>query len=315
MTKSILTAGVLACCLSAVAQAGADYNLQKVGDRIWAAISTDTGKSDGNAGFVIGDDGIAVIDTFEDPAPARDLLADIHKISNLPIKFVVNTHYHLDHVNGNGVFAAEGAAIVAHRNVRAWARSENLKFFGPNPKPEQKALVEAITLPTVVHDGAVDLYLGSRRVTVRFYPGHTGGDSVVSIPDAKVVFCGDLLWKEHIPNFIDANTPAWIKTLDAFPADYGVNTWVPGHGGPAMVEDIATFREYIVDVRTWVANARAEGKSGDALVKSVLPEVRAKYGKWGYFDELASAGIQETAEELAGTKKVPVPVASGGASQ
>jgi glyoxylase-like metal-dependent hydrolase (beta-lactamase superfamily II) len=312
MTRLILAAG-LACGFAAVANAGADFNLQKVGDRVWAAISTDTGKSDGNAGFVIGDDGILVVDTFEDPAPAKDLLAEIRKISNLPIRFVVNTHYHIDHVNGNDVFAAAGAVIVAHRNVRAWIRTENMKFFGPNPTAEQKARVESITLPTVVHDGAVDLYLGSRRVTVRFYPGHTGGDSVVSIPDAHVVFCGDLLWKEHIPNFVDANTPAWIKTLDAFSVDYGVNTWVPGHGGPATAEDIATFRKYIVDVRTWVANARAEGKSGDALVKSVLPEVRAKYGKWGYFDELASAGIQETAEELAGTKKVPVPAASVGA--
>ena len=301
----------VACLLAAGLQAGADYNLQKVGDRVWAAISTDTGKSDGNAGFVIGDDGILVVDTFEDPGCARDLLADIRKISNLPIKFVVNTHYHYDHVSGNNVFADAGAVIVAHRNVRAWVRTENLKFFGPKITAEQKARVESIALPTVVHDGAVDLYLGSRRITVRYYPGHTGGDSVVSIPDAHVVFCGDLLWKEHIPNFIDANTTAWLKTLDALPNDYGANTWVPGHGGPANAEDIVTFRTYIVDVRT----ALAKLNGGDDPVKNVLPGIRAKYGKWGYFDELAGPGIQETFEELAGTKKVPVPVATGGATR
>ena len=315
MTKAILAAGIASWCFSAVLHAGADFNLQKVGDGVWAAISTDTGKSDGNAGFVIGDDGILVVDTFEDPAPARDLLAEIRKISNLPIRFVVNTHYHADHMVGNGVFAAAGAVIVAHRNVRAWARKENMKLYAPNPTAEQKANVESIVLPTVVYDGAVELYLGSRRVTVRFYPGHTGGDSVVSIPDAHVVFCGDLLWKEHIPNFIDANTTAWLKTLDAFPGDYGANTWVPGHGGPATAGDIVTFRNYIVDVRTLAAGARSAGKSGDALVQAVLPEIRAKYGKWGYFDDLAGAGIAETAEELAGTKKVPVPVANGGAEQ
>ena len=68
---------------------------------MWATIVTDGGKAGGNAGFVVGDDGIAVIDTFEDAGAARELLAAIRQISSLPIRFVVNTHYHLDHVAGN----------------------------------------------------------------------------------------------------------------------------------------------------------------------------------------------------------------------
>lgn len=286
---------------SAAADAS-DFSLQKIGNGVWAAIVNDEGKAVGNAGFVIGDDGVLVVDTFQDPEPAAALLAEIRKLTKLPIRFVVNTHYHLDHVNGNDVFARAGAAIVAHRNMRSWIRTENIKMIDPPVTEEKKARVRSIALPDIVYDSSVDLYLGSRRVNVRYYSGHTGGDSVVSVPDAHVVFCGDLLWKEHIPNLIDASTAAWIKTLDAMPADYGQSTWIPGHGGVANAEDIVTFRKYLSDLRTRVSQSKA---TGDALAEAILPGLRSTYGKWGFFDELAKDGILQTAAELSGTKKLP----------
>src|SRR3974377_366806 len=107
-----------------LATAPPDFRLQKIGNGVWAAIVSDEGLAGGNAGFVIGDDGVLVIDTFQDPQPARAMLAEIRKVTPLPIRFVVNTHYHLDHVNGNDVFAAAGATIVAHRNGGGWSRTE-----------------------------------------------------------------------------------------------------------------------------------------------------------------------------------------------
>ena len=126
---------------------------------------------------------------------------------------MVNTHYHLDHTGGNAAFAEAGATILAHRNLRAWERTENLKFF-KDPKPEERAMVESLVLPDMVYSEAVDLYLGSRLVQVRYMLGHTGGDSVVIVPDADVVFGGDLVWQKHLPNLIDASTAPWIRTLD-----------------------------------------------------------------------------------------------------
>jgi glyoxylase-like metal-dependent hydrolase (beta-lactamase superfamily II) len=283
--------------------AASDFALQKIGDGIWAAIVNDEGKAGGNAGFVIGDGGVLVIDTFQDPESATALLAEIRKITKLPIRFVINTHYHLDHVNGNDVFAAAGAVIIAHKNARPWIRTENIKMIDPPVTAEKKARVQSIALPALVYDTALDLYLGSRRVNIRYYPGHTGGDSVVSVPDAHVVFCGDLLWKDHIPNLIDASTPQWIQTLDAMHRDYGESTWVPGHGGVANAADIVTFKKYLVDLRTTVREAN--GLTGDALVKAILPGLKSQYGKWGFFDDLAAANITDTAQELAGTKKLP----------
>jgi len=287
--------------------AAPDFQLQRIGNGIWAAIVDDAGLAGGNAGFVIGDDGVLVIDTFQDPRPAKVLLGEIRKLTPLPIRFVVNTHYHLDHVNGNDVFAAAGATIVAHRNVRAWMRTENIKMLDPPVTPEKKARVASLTLPTVVYDSHLDLFVGRRRINVRYFPGHTGSDSVVWIPDAHVVFCGDMLWKEHIPNLIDASTGAWIESLDAMPKDYGQSTWVPGHGGIAIGSDVVTFRKYLADLRAAVRREQDAGKSGDALIGALLPGLKQNYGKWGFFGDYAADDIKQISDELKGTKRLPPP--------
>src|SRR5438445_13473290 len=85
----------------------ADFTVKKIGEGIYAAIGADGGKAGSNAGFVVGSNGVVVIDTFEGVEPARALLAEIRKVTKLPIRFVVNTHYHLDHTGGNAVFAQE----------------------------------------------------------------------------------------------------------------------------------------------------------------------------------------------------------------
>jgi glyoxylase-like metal-dependent hydrolase (beta-lactamase superfamily II) len=287
----------------------ADFTIKKIGEGVYAAIGADGGKAGSNAGFVIGSNGVVVIDTFEDQAPARDLLAEIRKITNLPIRFVVNTHYHLDHTGGNAVFAQAGATILAHRNLRGWLRTENLKFFGANPKPEQKAMVAALVMPDEVYSDAVDIYLGDRQIQVRYMLGHTGGDSVITVPDANVVFGGDLVWQKHLPNLIDATTSEWVKTLEKLLADHPSATFVSGHGDIATVSDVHDFHDYLVTLRDDVAKAHAAGKSDQALVDAVLPQLQDKYGSWGFFKGFSTRNITQTAAELSGTKKVPVPAA------
>jgi cyclase len=287
----------------------ADFTVKKIGEGVYAAIGSDTGKAGSNAGFVVGSNGVVVIDTFEDVAPASDLLAEIRKITNLPIRFVVNTHYHLDHTGGNAVFAQAGATILAQRNLRGWLHTENLKFFGANPKPEQKAMVEALVLPDEVYSDAVDIYLGERKIQVRYMLGHTGGDSVVIVPDANVVFAGDLVWQKHLPNLIDATTSDWVKTLEKLLADHSSATFVSGHGDVASVNDVRDFHNYLVTLRDDVSKAQAEGHTDKALVDTVLPQLQEKYGSWEFFKNFSVRNIMQTAAELSGTKKVPVPIA------
>src|SRR6516162_4581807 len=272
----------------------ADFTIKKLGDGVYAALAVDGKKAGSNAGFVVGSNGVLVVDTFQDVAPARDLLAEIRKVTNLPIRFVVNTHYHLDHTGGNAVFADAGATILAQRNLRGWLRTENLKFFGATPKPEDKARVEALVLPDETYTDAVDIYLGSRLVQVRYMLGHTGGDSVVMVPDANVVFGGDLVWQKHLPNLIDATTSDWVKTLEKLLADHPSATFVSGHGDVASPDDVRDFHDYLVALRDDMAKAQAAGKSGQDLTDAVSAQLKDKYGQWGFLTPFLPRNIQQT---------------------
>ena len=281
------------------------FTVKQVGQGVYAAISARAG---GNSGFIIGHDGVLVVDTFISQAPASDLLAEIRKVTNLPVKYVVNTHYHLDHVAGNAVFSAAGATVIAHRNESNWVRTENLKFFqqnGATPTAEQRAQVAALVEPQITYDHLLEVQLGERLVPVVYFPGHTGGDSVVYVPDANVVFTGDLGWNQRIPNLIDATTSAWIETLDKIIAAHPNATFIPGHGDVATAQDLRAFRDYLAALRASIQKAQAAGQSADALTQAVLADLKPKYGAWPGFERLGPLNVQQTAAELAGTKKVP----------
>ena len=307
---SALAAAVSALlCSSALCQTAAPFTLQELGHGAWAAIDNPAAKADqagSNAGFVIGPQSVLVVDTFENPAAAKNLLEAIHEKTRLPVRFVVNTHYHLDHVAGNAIFAASGATVMAQENVRAWERTENLKFFGPKITPQQRASVEELYLPDVTYAQGATVYLGDKRgLTLRALPGHTGGDTVVYDAEANVVFCGDLFWNHTLPNLIDASTKPWIDTLDTLLREHPSATFVPGHGEkPGDAADVRAFRDYLIFLREAIARAQAGGSSSDAVLKTVLPQLRAKYSDWAFFD-FATPDIQRTDEELRGTKRLP----------
>jgi cyclase len=281
------------------------FALHEVGKGVWAAISPNGSKAGANTGFVIGDNGVAVIDSFQNLDAARELLAEIRKRTNLPIRYLINTHYHLDHMTGNGVFADAGAVILANENVRAWAHTENLKFFGPHPTAANRAQVDAIVLPSVTYNNGINIYLGNRELVVRHMPGHTGSDSIVVVPDANVVFTGDLFWDAHLPNLIDASTRPWIETLETLAAKYPAATFVPGHGEVGHLKDLEAFRGYLVFLRAHVAAGLKQGKSGDALVSALQPEFQQEYGSWGFFKYFLKPDILLTAAELQGKKRLP----------
>jgi cyclase len=178
---------------------------------------------------------------------------------------------------------------------------------GNDISPEERALVQAFVPPTLVYDDGVDLYLGSREIQVRSFPGHTGGDSVVLIPDARVAFAGDLFWRNTIPNTIDASTKPWIDTLNTLATDTVGFTFVPGHGDVGNAQDVAAFRDYLSMVRALVAAALAQGKSdGGAVVDAMSTSLKERYGQWNSFSYNARLNILEMDAELRGTKRIPV---------
>ncbi|MGH9368509.1 MAG: MBL fold metallo-hydrolase [Thermoanaerobaculia bacterium] len=281
------------------------FLLVPAGDGVYAAIAKDGDRASlGNAGFVIGSEAALVVDAFASPEAAEELAAEIRRLTPRPVRWVVNTHYHLDHVGGNAVFARAGAAIVAHENVRAWVRTENLKWR-KDITPEDREMLSRLVLPDVTHREGLTIWLGDRKVEVLSLPGHTGGDSAVFVPSSNVLFAGDLIWKNTVPNLIDASTEEWVDTLDGFLQRHPAATFVPGHGEVGRALDVRYFRDYLSGLRLSVARGLSEGKSGRQLVDLLLPLQRARFGTWKWFDDFGLRNIEQVEAELKGEKKLP----------
>jgi glyoxylase-like metal-dependent hydrolase (beta-lactamase superfamily II) len=127
------------------------------------------------------------------------------------------------------------------------------------------------------------------------------------IPDAHVVFAGDLFWRNMLPNLMDASIRPWIDTLDTLAKNEAGATFVPGHGGVGNTRDVAAFRDYLASLRKLVSDAQARGTSGAAIAEAVMPALRERYSRWDSFEAAARPNIADTAAELTGTKRIPQP--------
>jgi len=293
------------------AQPALPFVLKQVGPGVYAAIDGSEHKAGSNAGVVIGDDGVLVVDAFFNQPAARALVGEIHRLTPKPIRFLVNTHYHVDHTGGDQALRDAGAVIIAHRNVRGWVRVNNVNLLGDRITPAMRAQIEALPLPDLTTDKDLTVWLGSRKVVVRTVLGHTGGDLTVFVPDAKVLFTGDMLWRKIPPNLIDGSVRQWLATDADFErmADAAHVTFVPGHGDVATLGDVNDFRVYLIDLRRLVAEGRRAGLKGDALAQSIAPKLRALHPDWTISDRALAFEVRYMDAELAGTKKRPVPVA------
>lgn len=295
---------------AASAQSPLPFVLKQVGPGVYAAIDGPQHKAGSNAGFVIGDDGVLVVDAFFTTGAASALVAEIHRLTRKPIRYVVNTHYHLDHTGGDQALRDAGAIIVAHRNVRGWVRTENLHLLGAQITPEFKAQIAALPLPDVTTDKELTIWLGSRKIVIRPVLGHTGGDLTIFVPDAKVLFTGDMLWRKIPPNLIDGSVKEWTATDADFEHMPGAASmvFVPGHGDVANLRDVEDFRAYLIDLQRLVTEGRKAGLSGDALAQAVTPKLKAHHPDWTISDRAAASEIRYMDAELAGTKRRPVPL-------
>lgn len=254
----------------------------------------------GNVGFSVGPEYVIVVDSqFRDVAPG--ILRQIAKVTDKPVRFLVNTHHHGDHVGGNSVFRPI-SVIVAHENVRRRmlrspedlqrtlpGRIEEAKKAGQADRVKQledqlaaaKAVkVEEIPAPIVTYTAEVKLHIGGETLhVVHTPPAHTDGDSFVYFEKANVLHMGDLLFNKVIPviDVASGGSPqGYLGALDAaiarVPADAIV---IPGHGEVTDVAGIRAFRQYVVDLIAAAKAAKDAGKTREQFVAEVdLPAYR-----------------------------------------
>jgi cyclase len=286
-----------ACPAARGADAEGSFTLVEVKSGVYAALAR-PGDPDavGNAGFVVGSDSVLVVDAFATPKAAERLLAEIRKTTPRPVRWLVDTHGHRDHWGGNAVFAKAGAAIISTENARAAIVARP----GRDARPDAK---NGSAVPSVTYRDALSIWLGDRRVDVFTKPGHTDGDSLVSVPDADVLFGGDLLQKGTVPNLSEARTDAWVRTLDELARAFPSATIVPGHGGIARPLDMRGLRDFLVTLRLSVARGIQEGKTGPALVEEVRPRL-APFRSWTWSEHL-DGSVADVEREIRGTATTP----------
>ncbi len=202
-----------------------------------------------NAGVIIGQDFLVAVDSLISSREAKRFIKDIKKISKKPIKFLIDTHYHLDHSLGNSEFAQLGAIIIAQENDQKNMQKAGegmLHYAKQSGLSDQDLQGTKLAYPTLTFSDRVTLNLGNNQVELLFIgPSHTTGSVLVFIPQEKVLFTGDLLFTDCHPFLGDANIAGWIKVLD-YIMTMDVDKIIPGHGPVSSKKDVADLKNYLL---------------------------------------------------------------------
>lgn len=216
-----------------------------------------------NAAFVVTDAGVVVIDALGSPPLAAEMLAEIRRITPQPVKTVIVTHYHADHVYGLQTLKAAGAEIIAHARADEYLQSDTARLRMQASREDLFPWVDENTHlvpPDRRLTGPTTLTLGGLHFEISHGgPAHTPEDLVVWLPERRVLFVGDLVFRGRIPFVGQADSGAWIKALDRLLA-YDAALLVPGHG-PVSTEpraDLQLTRDYLVHLRQSMGKAAAE---------------------------------------------------------
>jgi glyoxylase-like metal-dependent hydrolase (beta-lactamase superfamily II) len=285
--------------------AGQSFVMHEVADGVFAAIPRPGVPAGANAAFIINDDDVLVVDTHMRPSFARDLLAQIGTLTPLPVRWVVNTHWHPDHTQGNqaytGVFPGE-VIFIAQRATRVdiatlglrrlagdreqlprqiTALEERLPFLSGSDArrmrqqiAEQRDFLEELRLielilPSITFERSLRLHTASRDIDILYFgKGHTRGDAVVYLPRERVAMTGDLVTGG--PPFARDGYPSeWIETLSAL-LDLDIAVVVPGHGAVREGKQVIADRiDFLRDAMTAVTRGLVGGNNAEQIAAKI----------------------------------------------
>jgi cyclase len=273
--------------------------LAEIKPGIWACLMDN---ETANAGFVVTEKGVIVVDSLDTPARGRTLAAAIAARTDRPVRFLVNTHHHYDHTFGNQAFEA---AIIAHCGLAgelAQAVSRDLSPMAVAARlsdhPEDRCLVEEleVTYPNILFQDRLVLDMPPQRLVLQHLGGHTPDSIVVDLPEQGVLFAGDLVFEGRVPFLRQAHIDKMLLALREVERR-GARTIVPGYGALCDTTYVVRLRDYIEALRDTVAGLVSRGWSKIEVLRAEhLP-------RWWTDDrpELQRANLAHIYDEVAGS--------------
>jgi quinoprotein relay system zinc metallohydrolase 2 len=252
-----------------------------------------------NAGFIIGRDGVAVIDTGGSPRVGAQLLEAIRARTQLPVKYVINTHMHPDHVFGNSAFEGEKPVFVGHHKLPRALAARAKRYLAINKELLGEAAFAGTRVipPTKLVKDKLELDLGGRTIVVEAHPtAHTDNDVTVFDKQSGTLFLGDLLFAKHVPA-LDGSIRGWLALLDRLEARTDIVRVVPGHGPAALdwPKALAAEQRYLEKV---AGDVRALLKEGRTMTEAMRSAGLSEKDAWLLFEEYHARNVSAAFAEL-----------------
>jgi quinoprotein relay system zinc metallohydrolase 2 len=251
-----------------------------------------------NASFVVGDDAVAVIDTSGSAVMGEELRDAIRAVTNKPIKYVINTHMHPDHVFGNAAFKQDNPSFVGHYKLARALGTRKDSYLTANEQMIGKDAFAGseIILPTLAIKEPTKIDLGGRELLLEpQVTAHTDNDLIVTDTKTNTLFLGDLLFSVHVPT-IDGSITGWLGLLDEIGNRKAARV-VPGHGPKTMElpEAIEPEQRYLATIAADVREQIAEGKT---LSEATKTAGFSEKDAWKLFDQYHVRNVTAAFAEL-----------------
>ena len=268
-----------------------------------------TAEGDPNTGIVIGDESVMVLDTQATPVMARKVIEKIRAVTDKPIKYIVVSHYHAVRVLGASAYGAE--QIIASQDTYDLIVERGDEDFKSELERFPRLFngvesVPGLTWPTITFKGEMTVWMGKREVKLmQLGRGHSKGDTVICLPEEKVLFSGDLVEYGATPYTGDAYLSDWPQTLERL-ADLGPVALIPGRGDAlttpqSCLEAIEGTKSFLHDMFESVKQGRKAGKSLNEVYSQTYNRLKPDYGHWVIFDHCLPFDVSRAFDEAGGT--------------
>jgi glyoxylase-like metal-dependent hydrolase (beta-lactamase superfamily II) len=231
-----------------------------------------------NATFITTKDGVIVIDTRGSEKEAGQVLEAIRKVTDQPVVYVVNSHFHKENISGNGVFTSARTLI---------AQQQTLAMIVTEAERENRT----VTPPNLSFEKKLELKLGKYHLKL-IHPGpaHTEGDLYIYIPKWRTLITGGLVFNRIIPFMGDSTTDSWIKAL-AEMENLDAEVIVPGHGPVGGKPLVTQMKHYLMELKRFVNDALDDRKNLSETIEIVKANLKVKYSGWKHFEQRIDENI------------------------